>query len=452
MTFSKDFWRKRLGAIVLFQLLLPFILGACGDNSTPNSVNANPTIAPSSVPNTSLSSSSPAPIPNKLLLGSQDFSWGEISRYQPGSNDQLKVVALKPELTSALSSWFDNAPKLEPLSSGGNPSVYLLSIKPELRKGLADGSLKFMNSLDGGVRGALVDSKTNIIRGQVSLQPIGGAVGASAIGIVGGTVFQLLTAVSAQSYLIEINQQLVSINRNLEEIKQFLQDKEYTALTGNLDYLTRIRDLFTQQNINETDLQPFRNELEKIERESLQAMSLAKTQMDKNFTAYKDTKIDKGLFGTTRDEKKIDEFEKLTGTYEVAAKNFYLALTVRGLAAQITCAMPGSQSAGLSRLEDANKTLAEWNENKGKFYELVKARIPEMDGFLVNSKKQDNFQKFATTGKTTTSQTFAQANTAFSSNIQLVKSQIQESSQPLLLLGELNTQGKLIKVSQVVKP
>ncbi len=450
-------WRLGTG-LLLGSLLTPLMLNACGDiSATPSqptrSISASPSATLEPTPTFAPTSTSippsptPVPMPNKLLLGSESYTWGEIIRYQPAGKDRLVELAINQELLKNLGNWFEQGPQLRAVGAGvsNGSNIYAITVKPEIAKGLSTGSLTMMNSLEGGVRGIVVDN-ANTIRSQVSLQPISG-IKTFAVGLV---AFQVMSFITAQGFLSEINQQLEALNRSINEIKDFLQQKERSALLGNLQYLDNIRVVLNEQKVSDTNFQDFRTQLENIERETLAAMIFAKGQTATAYTTYKETRIDKGFLTGTRDETKIDDFQKIVDTYKRESRNYYLALSVRGLAAQITSALPQSRDVALSRLEMVQKDLAGWREDEIKFYDEVTRRLPEMDGTLTNPEKQMRLGKQAEEGKTKANENYTNVNSSFSDTVQKVKAQIQEASQPLTLIVEFDSQGKVKKVSKLL--
>src|SRR5690606_37432018 len=139
-----------------------------------------------------------------------------------------------------------------------------------------------MESLDGGFRAIAVNAKgKEIIQGAGSLHL------AEGIKLTAGlmAVWQVLAIVTAQAFLMDINKQLVNINKELEVIKNFLEHQQYASLISNFKYIQTLRDLLSSQGFENLEFAVFLNQLEHIERECTQIMVAFVLQMN---TVYAD--------------------------------------------------------------------------------------------------------------------------------------------------------------------
>lgn len=430
--------------------LLPAVLGACGEatvgSQTPviNRITATPVATTAPIP-----TPTPEIAPNKLLLGSEANTWGEITRYEAGTGDKLEDISLTAENRESLSSLFVAAPALASVGGTVAPNLksgtYTLSFKPEVTKGLQDGSLKFMNSLEGGIRPVVVDSK-GVIRGVATLKTVSGI---AVLANPATAVFGILSVIAASDYMSDINKQLETISKNVSDIKEFLEADKRSQLEGDLKYLNDIGALLNQQKITPADVESFRTQLETVERETLQLASLEKSLMEKTDKAFAEVKLDKKLF-VFRNEDKIDELKKLLTDHKRQADSYLNALMVRGLASQIRCALPESRSIALTRLEDVRKELVSWNDAQAKFYSIVELRVPQMDGLFSDDKTRTQFLSEAKAGKQVASQDYTQLDKTFDNTIQKVKAQIDAFSQALGVVVTLDDNGKVVKTSKLV--
>jgi hypothetical protein len=431
---------------LLFLLGLP-LLQACGDGSTPTPTvqsvrgatpipNFTPTPMPTPTP------TQPPIKANKLILGSVNDRWGEIVRYVPSSGDTREEVTLNLGLLENVGSWFDYAPTLvsSNAKTAASQRLYKFTLRQDLKKGLIDGSLKKMPALEASVWSVVADGGTNL--GVLPPAPIAGMQDPAP-----GVVFQVAVFLIAQDFFPEIDGQIGASYQSLEDFKMLLQGGEYITLSDNLDYLIGVRDALKKQSFSEADVQAFRNRLESLEKESVQVLRQAKLQMDRSFVTYRDTRIDK--LGVLRDEQKIDDFFKLIDDYKYASANYYNTLLLRGLAAQLACALPGGQIAGMNRLKDVDSSLSIWYGSEIKFYDLINARTQEMDGWLATTEKQDRFKTIARNGKAVATQAYSQVNGTLTATSQQSKAQKQAMDQPLSLVVELDEQDKVTKVSKL---
>ncbi len=467
------------GFALVLVLLSTLVLSACGEQSftavavgpkgvtttagaigrlmpiaTPQpTTTPEPTATPASTATpeptaTPVPTATPEPIiPTKLSLGSEADPWGEISRYQPYYADRLEEISLNKDLLNNLGGWFQDASRLD-LAEGTPPAVqggtYRLWVKPEVARKLREGNLGSLPVLDTAVRG-IVSGSRNKVGFKINFRPV---VHLDATAVV-DVAFQLISFFTGQNFLPDINAEIEKVHKSLEEIKNFLQEKEYSTLVGDLNYLEDIRTAISQQKLKPLDIQAFRNQLESVEREASQSLVLAQTQLEKLSKTYKETRIDKNFLGQ-RNEDKINDFNPLIDNYDRQSKIYYAALLVKASEAQVLCALPGSQELCQDRLDRAQKNLAAWRDNQVSFYDVVINRIPEMDGLFVNGEKQQNFKKAAEVGKNNAAQAYTQTNASLAGTVEKVKLDVREASQPLLLVVELDGQGKLKKVSKLV--
>lgn len=375
--------------------------------------------------------------PNKLILGNVNDPWGEIVRYQQTEIDRYEEIHLDEKSLIGFSSLFQQAPNLAQSGAQIVLNTYILSFKPEIAKGIADGSLKIMESLDGGIRAIAVDGK-NVIQGAGSLNP------AMGLKLTAGVmaVWQVLAIVTAQKFLIDINRQLVKINKELEDIKNFLEHQQYAMLIGNLKYIQGIRDSLSSQSFDNSELMVFLHQLEHIERECTQIMAALELQMNTVYGKFEKQPLKAYLSA----KEYLTASEELITNHEQQARNYLFAASVKGLAAQTRCAIPSNRNLVITRLSTLQTELSTWNENQQEFYQLVSERLPELtDWFDSGQKKQMQLRDKMQTSQDSLNQMgeYIQKSVLETSNN--VRNQLQENSQPLSLLVELNEDGQIIK-------
>ncbi len=396
--------------------------------------------------------------PNKLILGKVDDPWGEIVRYQKTEIDSYEEIHLDKKSLIGLSGLFQQAPNLAQSGAQMVLNTYTLSFKPEIAKGIADGSLKMMESLDGGFRAIAVNAKgKEIIQGAGSLHLTEG------LKLTAGlmAVWQVLAIVTAQAFLMDINKQLVNINKELEGIKNFLEHQQYATLIGNFKYIQTIRDVLSGQNFENQEFGVFLNQLEHIERECTQIMVALELQMN---TVYADFEK-QPLRAYISAQENLTASKKLITNHEQQARNYLIAASVRGLAAQTRCAIPSNRNLALTRLSTLQNELSAWNENQHKFYQLVRERVPELtdwsdskfysrvsawlpsltDRFNGRPKKQIQLKDKMQTSQDSINQMGELLKKSVLDTTNNVRNQLQENSQPLSLLVELNENGQIFK-------
>lgn len=430
----------RFVLVILFSSLL---LTACGSEAKPTSVPPAPTssptiaatatVAPTAIP----PSPTPTPLPTSFFLGAEGSPWGELTRYTPGTTDKFMEVDLTPELVKELAPWFQIAPRLAK-NNGAKENTYSIKITPVLAAGMAGGTIK-LNDIRSEV-GILYDDATKSWKLPFSIP---GSLDPMAIYKAAGAIF-------SQQYLNVINEQYNQINQSLNTIKNFLKEKEYGAIEGNLNYLNTMRLVLNQQKLTPDDLDKFRTQLENIDRESGQAMAFAKRQMTSAYDSFKTVKLDKNLL-VFRDESAMDDLQKHLDDFNLYSDIYLLALSVKGLSGQTLCALPASRELAKTRLELAKTDLAQWKEEIQKFYSDVEKRIPDMDGLFSSEKKPLAFKEAAKKGRENSTTSATKLDTVFSDTLKKLNEQVKLSSEPLILIGELDNQSNLTKINRVVK-
>ncbi len=455
-----------LSILLLATLLASLVLTACGEqkpvasnspgpilspaSSTPNSVNsplATPALIATPVStSTPVPSPTPVPQPNSLLLGNEDDPWGEITRYQELLNTVLQEVKLSATTLSDVKKLFAATPNL--IKSPGSPNLYYLKLSPRLEQLYKSGSVDYIKSLEGGIRGIVRDPSTGKIVGQASLIGVGASLTNPATATA--LVVALLGAISYELFIDQINKQFELVNKKLDDIKDFLQDKERSLLQGNIRYIDGIRNALNQQNLALTEIDRYRNQLENVEREILQSNELFKTQVSKAADKFNQVDLKDKNFFFFRDEDKVRELDRLINEFKQNSNSYLTALLIRGLGAQLSCALPESRQTALQRIEDSSKELDGWLETQQKFFDQVDKRSGAMDGIFADSKTPARFKETAKTGKETAQKAYDQIKSSFTDTIQKVKAQTQSPTQPLVLVVELDDQGAVKKVSKQV--
>lgn len=375
--------------------------------------------------------------PNKIILGNINDPWGEIARYPKTEIDNYEEIQLNEKTLIGFSSWFQQVPNLAQSGAQMMLNTYTLTFKPEIAKGIADGSLKIMESLDRGIRAVAVDSN-NIMRGVGSLNPATGMQSLASVMVV----WQVLAMVTAQKFLADINKQLVKINTVLGDIKNFLQNEQYTKLVGNLEYIQVIQDTLGSQSFDNDKFGDFLNQLEAIERECTQIMLNLELQMATVYANFER----QPLKAKINVKENFIASSQLITDYQRLERGYLVAVAVRCLASQTRCAIPSNRNVTLRRLSTLQDKIYTWNENRRNFYQLVSERLPELTSLFDDGKeKRRQIRKEMYPRKNSLAQMGEDIQKLVLETENNIRNQIQENSQPLSLLVELNEDGQIIK-------
>lgn len=244
------------------------------------------------------------PAPDKLILGDEHNTWGEIARYTPSNFDSFIDLNFTPEIKSGLNSIFQHAPSLATNVATASSNIFTLTASSELQKGLAKGSLAWMKALniEGGIRGTVVSKSTNLIQGQgVLLQ----ASTLQSLNVV-AAVWQVMAMITAQKFLSDINKHLGQINSQLQKLNSYLEQKDHSEQMGILKYLTEIKDTITLQRLDRDELLVYLNQIEMIEQKTSQQFFFYSLRIKEILVDFKDQPLNKG-FITFGDDGKIDK-------------------------------------------------------------------------------------------------------------------------------------------------
>ncbi len=387
----------------------------------------------------------PVPVPTSLILGEENDPWGEITPYQEGSiADTFEPLPLSDDLLQSLSGLFQFAPHL-----GVSGSVTLLKTKGFRLRINAGVSTAFVNGLVASPR------FTTAMRYGFSGGFNAGALPLKLVGIgLKLTPLGIWQLVNDASSLFNgggggIDQQLDTINQNILDVKQILQDQELGRLRGNYNYLNSMRTSLQQQTISDSDVEIFRQQLENIERESQQAIAQYRAVAQQKREVFEKLPHKKFIYIGEGVEKV--EFEKQINEYYQNSDFYRLALMVRSLSAEIRCAIPSSRQLALSRLEEVRTQLSDWYDEQHSFNNLSESRLPELNGFMADEQNRKAISQKVKDQAEAARQVFSRTYVLYSDTIQKVRAQVQNNgASPLVLVAELDDQGQIIKISKLL--
>jgi hypothetical protein len=105
--------------------------------------------------------------------------------------------------------------------------------KPEIHKGLIDGTYKLMETKSGEILADAVDASNKVVGKARLIQ------GGKAKQLAGGA-FQLVSIAVAQSHLADIERSLSAIKSSISEILERQENEDKARITGAFDYLREI--------------------------------------------------------------------------------------------------------------------------------------------------------------------------------------------------------------------
>ncbi|PDW01931.1 hypothetical protein [Candidatus Viridilinea mediisalina] len=176
-------------------------------------------------------SDSTPPTETGLLLGTVDDPLLIVTACLPSAAES-PALALPREAHAALNGML----QVLPLASIAAPSgAYMLQFAPHISSQLATGHATLMQALDGGVRSIAIDAQGKII-GHGTLIP---ATGINPIFTV-AAIWKVAAVATAQYYLVAMQRQLHRIEALVEELQQWLDDREVARLVTDARLLQNL--------------------------------------------------------------------------------------------------------------------------------------------------------------------------------------------------------------------
>jgi len=157
------------------------------------------------------------------------------------------------------------------LTLGG---IYRLVFSPEIMQGVRAGALKMEGGL-GWVRAYVKNKSSGKFAGQgwgtrAILTPAGAVL----------ALWQVLAAVTAQHYLVRIDNKLRRLENLVEGLKLWLATEEHGDLIGSWYYLNDLRQVLLSQDFTEREAQTFLFHIEGVERDCEKIQARVLLRMD----------------------------------------------------------------------------------------------------------------------------------------------------------------------------
>ena len=139
-------------------------------------------------------------------------------------------------------------------------------------KGL--GALQKVAQNGRGVRGNIVNGVNNKIVGQAIFEPL-----SNTPQIIGG-LFSVMSIITGQYFMAQINGSLKKIEKGIANIQKFLENDKKSKLQGNEEFLKNIQKTLSYILENEMQQQATITSIQNIKRDSLQAIKFYKNQIN----------------------------------------------------------------------------------------------------------------------------------------------------------------------------
>lgn len=281
-----------------------------------------------------------------------------------------EVEALPTELGHALEPVLRSIPALANVvaSSGG---LVRVTFSPEVTKGLADGSFKLMQRVGGFQATARDSSGLTVGNGVFNLDRT-----VSSVAVV-SAIWQILSVVTAQKFLSDINKRLASIEEGVKRLETWLDSQEQGKFIGSMKYMATIsRQKSAQFSVDQSG--SIKNQLESIFHESLQSIAANSIRAEVTVAELVSKKFDGNL------KENEAEFRRLMEAYFVPASyaiRFKLSAALSECLAAFVERRPGCEDGRLDSVvrdaeamlqtikDDADKMRKKAAEIKGGFWD-----------------------------------------------------------------------------------
>lgn len=388
------------------------------------------------------------PKPNALIVGPVDSPGIMIQAYELGEVDLSKPLKLRNEQVMALETLVRHVPSIALAGANLVSQTYVVRFAPEIAAKLAGGSAKLMRSLEGGARAIAVGADGRILGH--------GTLIASALNpiVVATAVWQMLAMVTAQYYLVGINRRLAAIEGKLDALHQRMDDQDAATVVNNFKRLKSIQSSLASGRLTELDVQSFVGEVDAIDRECGRIMEMYMIAMNRTAGQVRTM----NLKGTFHPADKVHVATQQIGEYTGAAQMWAIATTARVVAAEVRCALPVDIGIAQRRLGEVQDELDRWEQEREGFYHLVKSRAQDVSTAIHVKwweQDQEHRKKLARAANQSKGQ-LNESHRLIARGLVDIQEHTREyqalAAQPLNLLLDINTQGEISNIRQLVTP
>ncbi len=304
----------------------------------------------------------------RFVLG--DLEVGEIRSFSGDLNAWKSVDDHR--IGHAIEAIVRGAPLAALGVQAANGGLYVVKLAGEAAGKVADGTWKFMQAAEGGVRSALVDAAGAKIRGGAAFVQVSAAAGA------GVAVWQILAVITSQKFLADIDKKLADIEAGIGDLQATLEENRRGRLIGNLKYLRQLAEALSGHVVSEEEARLFLGQLEDIEREGQQLEAASAQTMDRYAAELERLPLKRRW----RLKDKAKNVHHTVNEFAVAARTRLLALKVRGVACQLRAALPIRGETTLIRARDVGQSLMEAKRSQRAYLDNVHDRSGDLRGYL----------------------------------------------------------------------
>ena len=286
-------------------------------------------------------------VPEALVLGSADSPLIEI---KPTLNTvEATPLPVSSAFKTALQPILQRAPEL--LGQGGRMAEqgYKVVFSPEVTRALRSGAAELLPS-----SGKLLPVARNATKGGKFVE-IGRVAKSGGIKLasVAAASWQVLSIVTAQHFLNEINARLAGIEDGIKNIQHWLEDDKRAQLTAAAGYLREIHAAINRGELHPYEIRAIYSQLEALELSARQIGDLAKNTAQRRITDLRELEIKDWMDrsgSAARAEKWLQSSKDMIDL-------LFLAQAMRVLACQVKTLLPGDRQRIAGRLAETKQEV-----------------------------------------------------------------------------------------------
>ncbi len=360
---------------------------------------------------------------------------------------RMEDIPLQPRVQAGL---LNLLPRLSPVATSAaaellSPTTYIMRFSPEISKGLAGGALSLMQSRTAeGVRAVAVglDGK---IAGNATLV-------SSATGIATATMaaWQIMAFVTAQKFLVDINQRLAQIETEVHSIKEWLDKDRFGKLLDDFAYLQRLTRELSAGDLTEGQVAVYAQQLEQIDRECLQIAAATRLQLESSKVQFASQQLKGGLISVEHS----DTARKMVSDVEHLCKQDMLSRYTRCLAIRLIAALPINRRPLLTRIEELEQDHATARDWMNEFRKLAENRVSELKGTMTrestDAEHQGKLKEHIAGTSERTFKLWSEVGELADRVRDEIRQEVTEESQPLSLAVTVNSSGEISKLQRTI--
>jgi hypothetical protein len=274
-------------------------------------------------------------------------------------------------------------------------NAYTVVFQPRVTEGLANHTMTLMQGEQGFYLTAM---ETVVTKNGKTVQRIAGngqlvTNNVQRVAHLSMAALQVAAVVTAQAYLAEIDKKLTAIKECVDAIREWLETKESSRLHGNYQYLQDIAGAIRAGGLNDTVVTVYLNQIEQIERDSLEIDAIYMSQLRNIHTHLPQIETSFHSSGAKEDMQKLDEALKRWRRF---ADGCMAVQQLRMVAVHLRSLLVADAEPGSGRLKSCHATLAELRQLWADFSQALGKKVDQVDSYFdkgISAAERREFRK-----------------------------------------------------------